>query len=136
MTKEANPFSYNQNFVPKIIFPCPWAIYIYKIVQFLNVFSKTARSIFTRFNMVPSFEGVFSICSNGSAQLNTMTTMLVYGEKLLKLFFSRTKKTLKLNLNIKHWGHVQITTLEGPLAFCSKVNFASLCICVGKNIEK
>ena len=28
----------------------------------------------------------------------------IYGKKCLKIFFCRTKKALRLNLGIKHWG--------------------------------
>ena len=49
--------------------------------------------------MGPSFEGVLTIRSNGSAPLNEMTTMPTYGKNYLKTFFSRTKK----NFEVEAW---------------------------------
>ena len=51
--------------------------------------------------MGPSVEGVLTIHSNGSALLNKMAAMPIYGKKYLKvlrIFFSRTNEALKLNL--------------------------------------
>ena len=73
---------------------CPW--------QSLNVFfSETARTVFTRFHIGPSVERMLTICSNGSAPLNKMAVMPMYG-KILKISFSSTKKPLRLNLGIQH----------------------------------
>ena len=47
---------------------------------FVNVCSETAWAIFTRFHMGPSVERVLIICSNGSAQLNNMAAMPIYGK--------------------------------------------------------
>ena len=47
--------------------------------------------------MGPSIERMLTICSDGSASLNKMATMPIY-DKTLKIFFSRTKKALSLNL--------------------------------------
>ena len=46
--------------------------------------------------MGPSVEKVLPICSTGSAPLNKMAAMPIYG----KIFFSRTKKALGLNLDM------------------------------------
>ena len=51
--------------------------------------------------MGPSVKGVLIICSNGSAPLNKMAAMPIYGTKHLKLIF-RTKKALRLNLGKRH----------------------------------
>ena len=48
--------------------------------------------------MGPSVERMLTICSNGSAPLNKMP---IYGQTI---FFSRTKKALRLNLSIQHRG--------------------------------
>ena len=53
--------------------------------------------------MGPSVEGMFTLCSNGSASLNKMAAMPIYG-KTLKVFFSSTMKALRLNLGIQHRG--------------------------------
>ena len=49
--------------------------------------------------MGSSVEGLLSVCRNGSALLNKMVAMPIYGQKHMKIF-SRTKKALKLNLGI------------------------------------
>ena len=49
---------------------------------FLNVFSETAIAIFTSFHMRPSVERVLLICLNGSAPLNKMAAMFIYGKTL------------------------------------------------------
>ena len=51
-----------------------------------------------------SVEGILTICLNGSALLNKMVYKPIYGKKHLKIFFSSTKKELKLNLGIQYWG--------------------------------
>ena len=43
-------------------------------------------------------KGVSTIYSNGFAPLNKMATMPIYGKIHLKIYFSRTKKALWLNL--------------------------------------
>ena len=54
--------------------------------------------------MGSSVEGILSFFfSNGSAPLNNMAAMLLYGKTLKKSLFSRTKKASSLNLNIQHW---------------------------------
>ena len=61
--------------------------------------------MFSRFHMKPSVERVLTFSSNGSAQLKRMAAIPIYDKKkkTLKFFFSRTKKALKQNLDIKHW---------------------------------
>ena len=68
---------------------------MYKIVKSLNI-SETASTVFTRFHIGPSIERMLTVCSNGSAPLNKMAAMPIYG-KHLKISFSRTKKALRLN---------------------------------------
>ena len=50
--------------------------------------------------MGPSVEMMLTIWSNGSAPLNKIAAVLIYG----KHFFSRTKKALRLILGLQHWG--------------------------------
>ena len=66
--------------------------------------------------MEPSVEGVLLVCSNGSTPLNEMAAMSIYGKKHLKFFFSRTKKALRLNLGMQHWGLklYQVCSKEDP----------------------
>ena len=54
--------------------------------------------------MEPSIEGVLTICSKGSAQLNSLAAMPYMVKKLLKIFFSRTKTALRVILGIQQWG--------------------------------
>ena len=49
--------------------------------------------------MRPSVEKVLTICSNGSGPLNN-----VVAGPILQVFFSRIKKALRLNIDIKHRG--------------------------------
>ena len=82
---------------------------MYKLVLSLNVFfSETPWPIFTRFHIGLSVEGVLSICSNGSASVNKMSIVLIYGKikkkEHFKTYFSRTKKASRLNLGIQHRG--------------------------------
>ena len=50
-----------------------------------------------------SVETMLAICLNGSAPLNKIPAMPIYG-KALKTIFSRTKNALWLNLGIQHQG--------------------------------
>ena len=59
---------------------------MYRIVKSLIVFfSETAYTVFTRFHMGPSVERMLTICSNGSAPLNKMAAMPIYGRTLKNL---------------------------------------------------
>ena len=92
------------NFCPTRDYLPLGAIYLYKIINSLNVFfSEIACPLFTTFHTGPSFGGMLKICSNGSAPLIKMAAMPIYG-KTLKIFFSSTKKDLKLNLGIQYRG--------------------------------
>ena len=81
-------------------------------------FSDTFWTIFKRFHMRPSVVKMLTIWSNGSAPLNKIATM----PKLVKRFFSSTKKALRLNLVIsiiwdsKSTKFVQMMILGWPLA--------------------
>ena len=54
--------------------------------------------------MVFSADGILTIFSNGSVPLNKMTAMPIYGKTFKNLFFSKTKKALRLSLGIHHQG--------------------------------
>ena len=73
-------------------------------MESLNLFfSKTTLPVFTKFHMGPSVEVMLAHCSNGSASLNKMAAIPIY-DKILKIFFSSTKKALRLNIGIQHQG--------------------------------
>ena len=65
---------------PGVIYHCPWAIYMYKIMKILNVFSETAWANFTRIHIGPSVERILTICSKDCAPLNKMAAMSLYGK--------------------------------------------------------
>ena len=90
--------------------------FIYYFVIFIVFFSETVWPVFTRFQIGPSVKGILSIYSNGSASLNKMATMPIYGEKHLKIFFSRTKKASRQNLVTEHWGLkvIQVCSNDNP----------------------
>ena len=74
MIKEVKLFSYCQKF--GVICPSSWAIYMYKIVKFFDVFfSETSWTFFIRFHMWPSVERMLTVWSNGFTPLNKMAVM-------------------------------------------------------------
>ena len=73
---------------------------MYIIMKSLNIFSESAGTIFTRSHMGHSVERMLTNFSNGSAPLNKIAAMPIYG-KSLKIVFARTGKALRLNLNIQ-----------------------------------
>ena len=79
-----------------VICPCPWAIYMYKIMKSL-IISETSWTIFTRFYMGPS-KG----WQVGQIVLHHWTRWLPC--PYLVKHFSRTKKAFRLNLGIQHQG--------------------------------
>ena len=60
--------------------------------------SSSLKPIFPRFHIIPSIDEILTIYSNDFAPLNKMATMPIYGKKHIKIYFSRTKKALCLNL--------------------------------------
>ena len=92
--------------------------------------------------MGPSVKRVLTIYSNGSAHLNKMATMPIYGRKHFKIFFSRTKKALGLNLGVQHWGLkvYEVYSFDGrKLTFdlsYGKVKLVHPLHLYGKNVEK
>ena len=65
-----------------VICPCLMAIYVYKIVESLNIFfSETIWPIFIKCHMGPSVEGLLTSWSSGSTSLNKMTTIPIYVEQ-------------------------------------------------------
>ena len=62
-----------------VIFPCPCALYMYKIMILLNNFSyETTGPVFTKFHVEPTVEMGLRVCSTGCAPL-TITSL--YGKK-------------------------------------------------------
>ena len=94
MIKVVKCFSYYQKFCHLgVLCPCSWAIYMYKIVLFLNAFfCVIVWEIFTRFNMEPSVERVLTISSNGFALLNKMAAMPIYGKSTKTISFPKPRK--------------------------------------------
>ena len=105
MIKLANLFSYNQNLSPGLSAIAP-GLHTYMKSCNLRMSStlKQLDQFFARSHIETSVKGVLSIYSNGSASLNKMAVIPRYGQKLLKVFFSRTKKASRLNLGIKYLG--------------------------------
>ena len=69
----------------------------------LNDFSSEPPGpIFFKLHVKPSIKGGLKICSNGHGSLIKMAAKPIYNKKKkhLKIFFSRTKKALGLNLDI------------------------------------
>ena len=91
--KFKNYFFFQYVFKTKLKFVyLPMPLDRYKIMKSLNIFfSETTWPIFFRFHIGPSVEGMLTICSNGCAPC-------------IKIFFSSTKKALRLNLDIQHRG--------------------------------
>ena len=101
MIKIVKLFSYQQ--MLGVICPFP-GLYTCKIMKYSKFISETASPIFTRFHMGPSIEEILTICSNGSVRFNKMAVKPIYGKTLTNLLRQYTKKALRLNLGIQHWG--------------------------------
>ena len=59
-------------------FPCPCAVYMYKIMLLLNNSLETSWPISTKFHVDPTVEMGLRVCSNGHVLL---TVMPIYGKK-------------------------------------------------------
>ena len=57
---------------------------------------------FCQFHMVPSVEGIQSVCSFDPIPSTKIAAIRICGKKHLNIFFSRTKKAFRLNLGIQH----------------------------------
>ena len=69
-----------------------------------------------------------------------MAAMPIYGEKRLKIFFSRTKKVSRLNLAIEHWGLkiIQVCSNEDQRLTFDLLRHGQICVPMhlyGENIE-
>ena len=100
MIKEVKLVSYNKKFYPLEVSALTLRLCTcMKSYKSLNVFCETT-CLFS-----PDFtRGLLSSCTynllNSFALLNKLTAMPIYGKKHLKIFFSRTKNALRLNLGI------------------------------------
>ena len=101
MITVANPFSYNKNFVPQL---SALALGLYTSIKSRNFKRLLLWNSMTNHQISHWAFCVLSISLNGSASLNKMATLPIYGKKHLKIFFSRTKKASRLNLVTEHWG--------------------------------
>ena len=75
----------------RVIFPCPCAVYMYKIMILLNSAFENTLHYFTKFYVDPSVEKGLRICSNGHAPLTVMPihdkkikTILLQNQELFK----------------------------------------------------
>ena len=77
---------------------------MYKIVKSLNRLLLVNRSTnFHKISYGDFCQREVDNCANGSARLNKMVAMFIYG-KTPKIFFSRIKKALRLNLGLQNGG--------------------------------
>ena len=62
------------------------------------------KHTYFRFHMKHAYEGGIKVCINGPGHMTKMAAMAIFIEKLLKLFFSRTRRSMILKLGMKHQG--------------------------------
>ena len=89
--------------------------------------------------MGPSVERLLTKFTNGSAALTKVAAMPIYGKNTLKIFLSRMKKALRLNLGIKDsrsTRFVQMVILAWPLTFLRHGQIRVPMHLCGENIEK
>ena len=137
MIKAANSFSYNQNFVPGGYLSLPLS-YIH--VQNLVIFKRLLWNSLNDFHQISHLtvcRRVLSICLNGSASLDKMAAMPIYGKKHWKIFFFRIKEASRLNLVTEHWGLkvIQVCLNRDPWLIFDLLRQSSLCICMGKILK-
>ena len=81
MIEVAKALSYNQFYSARFLFPCPYVVYMYKIVILLNTFSsEISWPVSTKFHVNPTVETGLRVCSNGHAPL---TVMPIYGKIMI-----------------------------------------------------
>ena len=81
----------------RFIFPCPYAIYMYKIMILFKHILFRNRPISTKFHVDPTVETGFKVCSNGHAPL---TVMPIYGKMMIKKSHSSSSKPRTAQLMI------------------------------------
>ena len=82
-----------------------WYVCVYVVCMstFSNIFSsETTGPIEVKFHVEPPWDGGTKICSNGPGHITNVAAMPIYGKNLKKIFFSRTKRPVTLNLGMRH----------------------------------
>ena len=79
-------------------------MYVMYVVNIFNIFSsQTTGPIKFKFHMKHLWDGATKICSTGPGLMTKMVDMAIYGKNLKKIFFSGTKRSITLKLNLHHW---------------------------------
>ena len=62
------------------------------------------------------WDGGTKVCSDGPGHMTKMAAMPIYGKNLKKIFFSRTKRLMILNLGMHHWvlEYYQVCSNDNP----------------------
>ena len=64
---------------------------------FSNIFSsETTGPIELKFHMETPWDGGTKVCSNSPGHITKMAALPIYGKNHLKIFFSRTRKSMTL----------------------------------------
>ena len=69
---------------------------------FLLIFLRNHGPIEAKFHVDHPCDGGTKICSNGPGHMTKMATMPLYGKKLKKKFFSGTKRSMTLKVDMQH----------------------------------
>ena len=64
------------------------------------VFSEAIRRIELNFHMNTPYDKLAKIYTNGSGHMTKMADMPIYGKNPLKIFFSRTRRSMALGLGM------------------------------------
>ena len=84
------------------------------------------------------WDGGTKICSNGPGHMTKMAAMAIYAKNLKKIFFSRTKRPMTLNLGMHRrvLEYYQVCSNDDTgltwAYFTAKVKFGPSCFCMGK----
>ena len=71
--------------------------------KFSNIFSsETTGPIEVKFHVESPWDGGTKVCSNGPGHMTKMAAMPISSKNLKKIFFSRTKWPVTLNLGMQH----------------------------------
>ena len=76
----------------------------HSVSTFSNFFSiETARPIQAKCHVDPPWDWRTKACSNGPGHTTKMAAMPIYGKKLLKIFFTGTKRPMTFKVDMQHW---------------------------------
>ena len=83
----------------RVIFPCLYAVYMYKIMILLNTFSsEISWPISTKFHVDPTVETGLRVCSNGHAPLTVMSIcgkIVIIKKKQKNILILKNQELLK-----------------------------------------